>query len=122
MSKRKKVILVIFIPVLITTITIITYLSVGIEINTGSIFVQNASLNNESIQVTGDTASSGLAYAGYSYNTNGDSLFIKLRYVLANPIHKYGAFNISIKEIPKNIKKVYIQGKETSDIKLVWSK
>jgi hypothetical protein len=87
-------------------------LSVSTVVDNELIFVQNASLNNEVFQVTGDTESSDMAYAGYSYNINGDSLFIKLRYVLVNLIHKYGAFNISIKEIPKDIKKVYIQGKK----------
>ena len=122
MSKRKKIIIAVLITIPIITISIIIGLAVGTVTNTGSIFVQNVSVNNEEIQVKGDSESSVVGYAGYSYNIDGSSLFIKLRYSLYNPFHKGGAFDINIKEISKDIKKVYIQGQEASDVKLIWSK
>ncbi|HEY5561451.1 MAG TPA: hypothetical protein VIK72_06780 [Clostridiaceae bacterium] len=122
MSKHKIFLLVIIIPLTIILISIITYFAVGVADSTVAQYVKSVMVSNETIKISGTTVNSGEAFTGYSYTINKDTIYLKLRYSIVNPIHKSGDFNILINNNFGNIKYIYMQGKKTGDRKLIWTK
>lgn len=121
MINHKKNLLVIL-SIAIIIISIISYFAFGTVVNTGEIATKNISVNNGTIQIAGTTINSSKSFAGYNYMIKNDTLYLKLRYSIVNPIHQSGDFNISFNCNDINIKNMYLQGNRTEDIKLVWTK
>lgn len=98
------------------------YLAFGSVADTYAVVIENLKVDNETLQICGTTASSAEAFDGYNYTINNDTLYLKLRYGIVNPIHHNGDFNIILHDDLKNIKCIYLQGSKTEDKKLVWTK
>lgn len=122
MKKYKKILIGSISIILFILAASVTYMSIGHSVNTNALIINNISLNNETLQITGTTSSSGEAFAGYGYSIKDDNLYLKIRYSIANPIHRIGDFNITIKGEADKVKKVYLQGNKSEDIKLIWTK
>lgn len=121
MLKNKKILCVVIIIIGILLIGSIRYLMVGNEVNTNSLFVKNIDVNNDKLYIAGLTINSGEAFAGYDYTIENENLYLKLRYTIVNQFHGNGDFSITINDNLMNIKKIYLQGKESEDLKLVWT-
>jgi hypothetical protein len=121
-SKCKKNFLLLVIVIIIIAAGSILYLAVGKVIDTNSVHIENLKVDNDKLQVRGTTFSSAEAFDGYNYTINDNSLYLKLRYSIVNPIHHDGDFNIILHDNLKNIKYIYIQGKRAEDKKLIWTK
>jgi hypothetical protein len=119
--KRKKTLYVAVIIIVILLIGSIRYLTVGNGVNTKSLFVNDIEVNNEKLHIVGTTTSSALAFAGYYYTIENQSLYLKLRYTIVNQFHSNGDFSITINDNLMNIKKIYLQGMESEDLELVWT-
>ena len=123
MMKKYKKILIGSISIIVLILAVgITYMSIGLRANTNSLIINNISLNNKTLQITGTTTGSGEAFAGYGYSIKDDNLYLKIRYSIVNPMHRIGDFNISIKGEAYKVKKIYLLGNKAEDIKLIWSK
>lgn len=121
MKKNKKFLLMTVVIVAIILSGIMIYMCRGIRVSSGTLIIKNVSVNNETLQISGTTNSSGEAFAGYDYTIRNNNLYLIIRYSLVNPIHHTGDFNILIKYKSDKIKNIYLEGKKTSDEKLVWS-
>lgn len=118
---KKRFLLVAFIIIAVILVSSITYMNIGIQANLKTILIRNIAVSNKTIQILGTTASSGEAYAGYSYIIRNNNLYLELRYCIVNPIHHTGDFNILIEDNAIKIKNIYLQGGKTGDKKLVWT-
>jgi hypothetical protein len=116
--KKKLFVIAIFITVIFGSIII--YLVFGVYVDTYGTSAEIISVSDKDMKISGGTASSGQAFAGYNYTIKDDNLYLKLRYCIVNPIHRYGDFNITIKGNMKNIKNVYLQGIKSEDKKVVY--
>lgn len=121
MLKNKKILCVVIIIIGILLIGSIKYLMVGNGVNTNSLFVKNIDVNNDKLYIAGLTINSGEAFAGYDYTIENENLYLKLRYTIVNQFHGNGDFSITINDNLMNIEKIYLQGKESEDLKLVWT-
>jgi hypothetical protein len=122
LSKPKKL-LVIFAS--ITTILIscnIAYFAIGLVVSTRSVCTKDIIAGHKTIKISGTTSNSGEAFAGYNDTIKKDTLYLKLRYSIVNPIHHSGDFNIILDNNIGNVKYIYLQGNKIDDKKLVWSK
>ena len=122
MKKHKKILLVIIIPITIIIISSIFYFAFGAVINTWEVATTNITVNDETIKISGTTLNSSKSFACYNYIIKNNTLYLKLRYSIINPIHHSGDFNITLNYNSENIKDIYFQGNKTEDKKLVWSK
>ena len=71
------------------------------------------SLTDNSLTMSGSSNGSGDAFAGYSYEIKGDSIYIKLRYVLVSKFFRSSEYDIKIEDDFTDVDKVYLtNGKE----------
>lgn len=99
----------------------IAYSFIGNKVDTGSLQIKEIDAANNKLYIAGTTINSGMAFVGYDYSIVKDSLYLTTRYVLVNPFHKNGDFNITINSNFAEINKIYLQGKDVTDLKLIWS-
>ena len=121
-SKSKKKFLVIIILISAILISTALYLAIGMGVSTRSVGIESMMKDNKTLQITGSTSNSGLAFTGYGYTIKGDTLYLKLRYSLVSPFHNAGEFSITLNNDLANVKYIYLQGSETKDKKLIWTK
>ncbi|WP_157764403.1 hypothetical protein [Paenibacillus riograndensis] len=117
--KRNFVIAAIAIPI----ISIIGFLFMFTNIiNPNTIFVSQCNITNNSILIKGAFTDSANKYRGYKLTYNDNTLYIKIKGSLLSFNGSAGDFNISINNDFDNIQKIYLQGSNSSQRTLIWSK
>ncbi|MRN55622.1 hypothetical protein [Paenibacillus monticola] len=118
-KKRNFVIALIAIPI----ISILGFLFMFTNIiNPSTIFVSQCNITNNSISIKGAFTDSANKYRGYKLTYNDNTLYIKIKGSLLSFNGSTGDFNISIKNDFGDIQKIYLQGSNSSQRTLIWSK
>ncbi|MCT8136750.1 zf-HC2 domain-containing protein [Anaerobacillus sp. CMMVII] len=134
--KKLKNILIISISSLLILAVILTaivfeYLNQPRPVDTNSIIIQEIVIENNQLTVIGDTAHSALWYSGeYEINYDGvETLYLIPRYRQVSKENSSGRFVINhefrgeLLELDlASINKIYLQGKNPSDIRLIWER
>lgn len=90
--------------------------------NPDLIFVSNSNVIEQNISIAGGFVSSADQYRGYSVDYHDEALYIKVKGHLIGFYGSSGAFNINIENQYGDVNKIYIQGAELADHKLIWEK
>lgn len=90
--------------------------------STDTIGIQSIEVLEDTIYLIGYTSSSATGFNKYMYTSDNDALYIRLKYSLVSRVIPSGDFSITINEPTVDINKIYIQGKDQKDIRLVWEK
>ncbi|WP_027398172.1 hypothetical protein [Anaerovorax odorimutans] len=121
-----KIIKVIVIVILIVIFSIIVSFFIKIffigDIISDGLYVENITVSDNLVTIKGDSGGSADAYKGFDYYIDGNSLYIKLRYVLASRFSD-GGMNFSVKiedEDFSKIDKIYFT--DGNDDNLIWIK
>ncbi|CQR56546.1 hypothetical protein [Paenibacillus riograndensis] len=118
-KKRNFVIAAIAIPI----ISIVGFLFMFTNIiNPNTIFVSQCNITNNSILIKDAFTDSANKYRGYKLTYNDNTLYIKIKGSLLSFNGSAGDFNISINNDFGNIQKIYLQGSNSSQRTLIWSK
>ena len=119
-NKTKIMILICIIIISIASYLYYSNFVYGSHITTDSVFVENVEVNGSIVTVTGNTAGSGIGFAGYDTVWVADELWIKPRYSIVSKSNPSGKMEIEydIKNLP--LHKVYLVGADEEDKKLIW--
>ena len=117
---KKMVLFSVIILILILLVNGLAYSMIGSQVDTTTLQIRDIAVTSEKLNIAGTTSSSAQAFTRYSYTIVNDSLYLTLRYVLVNPFHRNGDFDITIDDNLIGINKVYLQGKDDEDLRLVW--
>lgn len=92
--------------------------------NPDLIFVSNSNVTEQNISIAGGFVSSGDQYRGYSVDYHDQALYVKIKGNIFGLPKSSGYFNINIenKYGDGDVNKIYIQGTEPIDHKLIWEK
>ncbi len=98
------------------------YFVEGMYVDTATIGIKNIKVSEENISIEGFTTSSATGFSKYTYYIQNDNLYLKLKYSLVNKVNSEGDFNLTIHEPSAQIRKIFIQGRDQLDQRLVWEK
>lgn len=83
------------------------------------LYISSTNFEGETLTTDGSFTSGAIKYSGYDYEIKGDTMYVTINNRLF--IGKTGDFSIEIKdEKLHDVKKVLLQGKETSDTYQIW--
>lgn len=119
---KNKVIIAIIIILSLVIITGVTILLWSSFAPTNHIMITDISANDDSINIHGTFSDSALVYKGYTTKYSNGELSLRIKY---GPISlsKNKEIDISIiKQDYKDVSKIYLVGKESSDNTLIWQK
>lgn len=86
---------------------------------TDALYIGSSNLANKTFTTNGGFSGGAIKYSGYDYEIEGDTMYVTIRNRLF--IGKSGDFTIEIKDDKlQHVKKVFLQGKETSDTYQIW--
>ncbi|PAB57390.1 hypothetical protein [Anaeromicrobium sediminis] len=119
---KKKIVIVVSI-IFIITILILAYkiFIYGHYVSTKVIWAKPTRVADNELIVKGNISDSASGYSGYKYEIVNENLYLKLRYSIANKVNPSGSFQIDIVDNDlKDVKKIFLQGGQSEDIKLIW--
>lgn len=122
MKKTKLFIMGISICIIIASIFAYINLVRGTPADTKSIIINQIELKDAEMFVEGMTTYSAVGFSGYKYTIKDENLYLQLRYTLVNKINPHGDFSFRIEDDFKDINKIFLQGSEPNDTKLIWKK
>lgn len=123
MGKKSKMITCLICIVVIAVALIYSNICIfGSYVITDSIIVQETRIDDYSIRLKGTTASSATGFSGHKLIYNDKILYVKLKYSLVSQFNPSGDFLIEEGGYYEGVKKVYLQGPQENDLKLIWSK
>ncbi|MBC9784257.1 hypothetical protein H1S01_07000 [Heliobacterium chlorum] len=121
-TKRTIVMMVVFI-LMVSSYGLFTLFVHGQVVQPESVIIdQIKEEGDNALYLKGDTRSSSLGFSGYHYRVDHNIIYLQLRYSLVSRIHRTGNFEIKIPEGLKDVTKVYLEGADERDIKLIWSR
>ena len=91
-------------------------------VNTAEIVISDIDVNKDSIGIKGGISGSGLAFISCKYIIRNSDIYLNFKYALVTKRNRKGSFNLLFSDDFKNIKNIYIQGKNENDSKLIWSR
>jgi len=123
-NRKPRFIITFVIGILVITCALIySYFFIyGSCTDTQSIIVQQVNVDDYFISIKGRTTNSAEGFSGYNYSIKNKNLYIKLRYSPISSINPTGDFKIEQGGEFEGIQKVYLQGDEKENIKLLWSR
>jgi len=91
----------------------------GYKIPTDTLFDVRVNIDDNVAYISAETASSGLAFAGYDAELDGDVLLIIPRYSLVSSFNKIGKLEIEYDIEGVSLDKIFIAG-DGNDKKQIW--
>lgn len=90
--------------------------------NPDLIFVSNSNVTEQNVSIAGGFVSSADLYRGYSVDYHDQAMYVKIKGNIIGLSKSSGEFHINIENKYGDVNKIYIQGTEPPDDKLIWEK
>jgi hypothetical protein len=99
------------------------YLAYGRVVDTQSIIVKEIKVEDNRLELKGNTTKRTLSLVSHKYKIKEGDLFLKLRFALGAKKQRGSNFEAAFEENDlREIEKVYLQGKQKDDLKLIWER
>lgn len=119
--KLSKLILGIAITLVVSVFGYLYFIE-GTYAETITIGVQEIEVFEESVMLKGGTSNSATGFSKYTYYIEDENLYIKLKYSVVSKVNPTGNYKITIYEPTNDIYKIYMQGRDKNDNRLIWEK
>jgi hypothetical protein len=119
-NRIKMIALICFVIVAILAMAYYHIFVYGSHVSTDYLFDVNADVNGSIVTITGDTAGSGDAFAGYDTVWVADELWIKPRYSIVSKFNPSGRMEIVYDAKDRPLHKVFLVGATEDDKKQIW--
>jgi|GEM_PF-5099061 len=121
MSRKRLILLVCILAAVIIIIFGITSAANEYSISADSYYVTKVEYSSNRIDIHGGLTNSAKIFTGFfTYDTVGDTLFIRPYFTVIRLADRSGAFIISVDADKSKVTKVFLVGKSMKDIKQVW--
>ncbi|HEX2946751.1 MAG TPA: hypothetical protein VHT96_12430 [Clostridia bacterium] len=121
MSKKRLVLFICIIAAVIVIIFGITSAANEYSISADTYYVTKVEYSSDHIDIHGGSTDSAKIFTGfYTYDTVGDTLFIRPYFTIVHLADRSGDFILSVDADKNKVTKVFLVGKSMKDIKLVW--
>ena len=94
----------------------------GTYVESNQVGIQEITVSEGSIMIKGYSAGSGTGFSKYQYFIENGNFYIKFKYSFVSKANPVGDFNITIYESTDDIKKIYIQGSDKMDHRVIWDR
>lgn len=121
--KRKIVTAVIIIFIMIILILGYRTFIHGCYVPTEVIWATQIKVEDNELIIAGNTSESATGFSDYKYKIVNENLYLQLRYSIVSKVNSSGHFDIDIIDDDlKSVKKIFLQGGQSEDIELIWSR
>ncbi len=99
------------------------YIAYGKVAAPQSIIVKEIKVEDNRLEMKGNTISRALGFVSHKYKIKDGDLFLKLRFAFGAKKQRQGTFQVIFEEKDlREVKKAYLQGKQKDDLKLIWER
>jgi hypothetical protein len=82
--------------------------------------LNHISVSDTEIALSGELQASALAYKGFKYRIDGETMYVRVYSVVVSSFHKYGTIQIGIDGDFSNINKIYVE--DSDNQRLIWDR